>query len=147
MVCVYSLRAREKPFVSFPLAWKELEDLAGQGDPEKLQIMHSEAVSRAEKKGDLFQRGDSSKNRSFLIYKHGPLIDWTGLNMGLKDYASKRKFEKTPEPKPGPRPKGNQLIFVVQKHAARALHYDLRLELEGVLKSWAVPKGPSLNPA
>ena len=67
--------------------------------------------------------------------------------MGLKDYESKRKFEKTPEPKPGPRPKGNHLIFVVQKHAARALHYDLRLELEGVLKSWAVPKGPSLNPA
>ena len=67
--------------------------------------------------------------------------------MGLKDYASKRKFKKTPEPKPGPHPKGNHLIFVVQKHAARALHYDLRLELEGVLKSWAVPKGPSLNPA
>ncbi len=55
MICVYSLRAREKPIVSFPLAWKELEDLAGQGDPEKLQVMHSEAVSRAEKKGDLFR--------------------------------------------------------------------------------------------
>ena len=67
--------------------------------------------------------------------------------MGLKDYESKRKFEKTPEPKPGPRHKGNRLVFVVQKHAARALHYDLRLELEGVLKSWAVPKGPSLDPS
>src|SRR5512135_2258743 len=67
--------------------------------------------------------------------------------MGLKDYTSKRKFEQTPEPKPGPRPKGNHLVFVVQKHAARALHYDLRLELEGVLKSWAVPKGPSLDPS
>ena len=55
MICVYSLRAREKPFVSFPLAWGELEHLAGQGDPEKLQVMHSEAVSRAEKKGDLFR--------------------------------------------------------------------------------------------
>ncbi len=55
MVCVYSLRAREKPIVSFPLAWKELENLAGRGDPEKLQVIHSEAVSRAEKKGDLFQ--------------------------------------------------------------------------------------------
>jgi bifunctional non-homologous end joining protein LigD len=67
--------------------------------------------------------------------------------MGLKNYESKRTFEKTPEPKQGLRPKGNHLIFVIHKHAARALHYDLRLELEGVLKSWAVPKGPSLNPS
>ncbi len=67
--------------------------------------------------------------------------------MGLREYKSKRKFEKTPEPKPGIRPKGDSLIFVIHKHAARALHYDLRLELEGVLKSWAVPKGPSLDPS
>jgi bifunctional non-homologous end joining protein LigD len=55
MICVYSLRAREKPYVSFPLEWGELENLAGLGDPERLQIMHSQAVNRAEKKGDLFQ--------------------------------------------------------------------------------------------
>jgi bifunctional non-homologous end joining protein LigD len=55
MVCVYSLRAQEKPIVSFPLAWEELDNLAGQGDPEKLEVIHSEAVSRAEKKGDLFR--------------------------------------------------------------------------------------------
>jgi len=67
--------------------------------------------------------------------------------MGLKDYKSRRKFEKTPEPKPGLRHGGDRLVFVVHKHAARALHYDLRLELEGVLKSWAVPRGPSLNPS
>ncbi len=67
--------------------------------------------------------------------------------MGLEDYRSRRKFDKTPEPKPGAHPKGKHLVFVVHKHAARALHYDLRLELEGVLKSWAVPKGPSLNPS
>ena len=67
--------------------------------------------------------------------------------MGLREYESKRKFEKTPEPKPGLRQKGDRLVFVVHKHAARALHYDLRLELEGVLKSWAVPKGPSLDPS
>jgi bifunctional non-homologous end joining protein LigD len=55
MICVYSLRAREKPYVSFPLEWGELESLAGRGDPEKLQVVHSEAVSRTEKSGDLFR--------------------------------------------------------------------------------------------
>ena len=67
--------------------------------------------------------------------------------MGLKEYASKRQFGKTPEPEPTVLHEGRRLVFVVHKHAARALHYDLRLELEGVLKSWAVPKGPSLDPS
>jgi bifunctional non-homologous end joining protein LigD len=55
MVCVYSLRARNKPFVSFPLEWGDLENLAGLGEPERLQVMYSEAVSRVKEKGDLFQ--------------------------------------------------------------------------------------------
>lgn len=55
MVCVYSLRAREKPFVSFPLAWKDLEKAARRGGPEKLQVLHKAAVSRVEKEGDLFR--------------------------------------------------------------------------------------------
>jgi len=67
--------------------------------------------------------------------------------MALKEYAIKRRFERTPEPGPGPLPDGNRRVFVVHKHAARALHYDLRLELEGVLKSWAVPKGPTMDPS
>jgi bifunctional non-homologous end joining protein LigD len=67
-------------------------------------------------------------------------------NMGLKEYSAKRKFEKTPEPGPDSHKEAHRLVFVVHKHAARALHYDLRLELEGVLKSWAVPKGPTLEP-
>ena len=66
--------------------------------------------------------------------------------MGLKEYAAKRKFGETPEPEPTGHQDGAQLVFVVHKHAARALHYDLRLELGGVLKSWACPKGPSLDP-
>ncbi len=67
--------------------------------------------------------------------------------MALKDYTAKRQFDKTPEPGPGAEAATGQLRFVVQKHAARAVHYDLRLELGGVLKSWAVPRGPSMDPS
>ena len=63
MICVYSLRAREKPFVSFPLQWRELEHLAGQDDPAKPQVLHGEAVSRAEKTGDLFREVLVKKQR------------------------------------------------------------------------------------
>jgi bifunctional non-homologous end joining protein LigD len=55
MICIYSLRAREKPIVSFPLEWRDLEDLSGLVNPERLQVTHSEALSRVEKKGDLFR--------------------------------------------------------------------------------------------
>lgn len=63
MICVYSLRAREKPIVSFPLAWDELENLAKLDDPEKLQVLHSKAVDRAEKQGDLFREVLTKKQR------------------------------------------------------------------------------------
>jgi bifunctional non-homologous end joining protein LigD len=64
----------------------------------------------------------------------------------LEEYLKKRHFERTPEPSPRPAPGSGSLVFVIQKHAARRLHYDLRLEVDGVLKSWAIPSGPSLDP-
>lgn len=67
--------------------------------------------------------------------------------MGLGKYIAKRKFDTTPEPKGTPHTtKSHRLAFVVQEHHASQLHYDFRLELDGVLKSWAIPKGPSMNP-
>src|SRR5580692_6906519 len=67
--------------------------------------------------------------------------------MSLKRYAEKRSFDKTPEPAPTKvaSPHGD-LMYCVQRHHASHLHYDLRLEVGGALKSWAVPKGPTLNP-
>src|SRR5688572_1037604 len=68
----------------------------------------------------------------------------------LTEYRRKRDFKKTAEPQGGASKraaKSKQLGFVIQKHAATRLHFDLRLELDGVMKSWAVPKGPSADPA
>src|SRR6266566_2694995 len=66
----------------------------------------------------------------------------------LGEYSAKRTFAATPEPPPAvTAPDSGPLLFVVQQHSARRLHYDFRLECDGVLKSWAVPKGPSLNVA
>jgi bifunctional non-homologous end joining protein LigD len=65
----------------------------------------------------------------------------------LAEYRQKRDFTRTAEPRGTARKKAQALAYVIQKHAASHLHYDLRLELDGVMKSWAVPKGPNLDPA
>src|SRR5689334_5572984 len=64
----------------------------------------------------------------------------------LTEYKKKRKFDKTPEPGPTKKRTRTGRLYVIQKHRATQLHYDFRLEVDGVLKSWAVPKGPSMDP-
>jgi bifunctional non-homologous end joining protein LigD len=77
----------------------------------------------------------------------GPARDGPAAEGRLRDYHAKRDFQRTAEPRGGTvESSGSGRLFVVQKHAARQLHYDLRLEFDGVLKSWAVPKGPCLDP-
>ena len=72
----------------------------------------------------------------------------THADGALSDYDAKRRFDATPEPAPAPRSAAyGPLLFVVQQHAARRMHWDFRLEVDGVLKSWAIPKAPSLDPA
>ncbi|NNE75451.1 MAG: ATP-dependent DNA ligase, partial [Pricia sp.] len=67
--------------------------------------------------------------------------------MNLEEYNRKRDFSKTPEPEGSIAKLSEMQRFVIQRHSARRLHYDLRLEINGTLKSWAIPKGPSMNPA
>src|SRR6476469_5947147 len=78
-----------------------------------------------------------------MIYCNGVAKPTTPLS----EYTAKRAFNLTPEPQAAIEARSGPLLFVIQQHAATRLHFDLRLECDGVLKSWAVPKGPSLDPA
>jgi bifunctional non-homologous end joining protein LigD len=149
-VAVYSLRAKTKrPFVAMPVSWTELRDAVKKGDAGGLFIEPDLALRRLNKTGDLF--APVLKLKQTLPAPFLELMSKKSAGQrqrgtpALEAYRRKRDFAKTPEPGPAvPRSsrQGSRKLFVIQKHAARRLHYDFRLEMSGTLKSWAVPKGP-----
>lgn len=127
-IAPYSLRGREHPTVAAPRTWDEIED------PKLRHLNFDEVLDRVQEMGDLL----------------APLDEAVPVPDRLTTYRSMRDASKTPEPVPNKPPKtGNNDKFVIQEHHARRLHYDLRLERDGVLVSWAVPKNlpdtPSVN--
>jgi bifunctional non-homologous end joining protein LigD len=127
-IAPYSLRGREHPTVAAPRSWDELDD------PDIRQLRYDEVLARLGADGDLLARLDEVT----------PTGDRLSTYRGMRDSA------KTPEPVPNAKPAvGNNDTFVIQEHHARRLHYDFRLERDGVLVSWAVPKNlpdtPSVN--
>jgi bifunctional non-homologous end joining protein LigD len=148
-VGVYSLRAkRHRPFVSMPVGWRELEATIKTRNIGSLYFEPATAFARLKRIGDLF--APVLKLKQKLPEQFAALAPGKRLNRpsSLAEYESKRDFAHTHEPAPNvPRRsrQGSRRRFVVQKHAASHLHYDLRLEMHDVLKSWAVPKGIPLK--
>src|ERR1700755_2958449 len=125
-IAPYSLRGREHPTVAAPRTWDEIED------PDLRHLRFDEVLERVEKDGDLLEGLDEKVT----------------LPDKLTTYRSMRDAAKTPEPVPQKAPQtGNNDKFVIQEHHARRLHYDFRLERDGVLVSWAVPKNLPDTPA
>ena len=118
-IAPYSLRGREHPTVAAPRTWEELDD------PALRQLRYDEVLARVARDGDLLAALDADVRDPDRLTK----------------YRSMRDAAKTPEPVPKSKPAtGQGNTFVIQEHHARRLHYDFRLERDGVLVSWAVPK-------
>jgi bifunctional non-homologous end joining protein LigD len=149
-VAVYSLRAKAaRPFVALPVSWDELTKALKKRDTAGLFFEPDAALKRLKKTGDTFapvQKLTQKLPQAFLnLMTSRPEWNGPGSTTALEAYRRKRDFTKTSEPPPSVARsihRGVSRLFVIQKHAARRLHYDLRLEMDGTLKSWAVPKGP-----
>ncbi|CAJ1580136.1 ATP-dependent DNA ligase [[Mycobacterium] wendilense] len=127
-IAPYSMRGRAQPTVAAPRSWEELDD------PDLRQLRYDEVLDRVARDGDLLDGLDEAV----------PVPD------RLTTYRSMRDVGRTPEPVPSAKPAvGENNTFVIQEHHARRLHYDFRLERDGVLVSWAIPKNlpesPSVN--
>src|SRR6476661_1338865 len=106
--------------------------------------MPKKSTTKAAKRGT--KRPKAAASKKAPAKKASAAKSAAGAPPALAEYRRKRDFTRTSAPAGGRSRAGRKLAFVIQKHAASHLHFDLRLELDGVMKSWAVPKGPSLDP-
>jgi len=142
-VAVYAMRAkRDEPFISMPVTWRTLKRAKRK---DALDFSPAEALKRLKKSGDIFEPVLKLKQKLSKGFSARGSTTTTPLDA----YAAKRDFSRTKEPKPAAARKSardDTGRFVIQKHDATQLHYDFRLEMDGTLKSWAVPKGVSTEP-
>ncbi|RYD31991.1 MAG: hypothetical protein EOP86_16685 [Verrucomicrobiaceae bacterium] len=155
-VCVYAMRAKHgEPFISMPVTWEEVNRAAKKAQTKGLLFTPKAAIRRIGRMGDLFkpvltlrQELPEAFTEAIGVRSSKKPRGAKGVrDKSLREYESKRDHARTPEPEAASKSRRRAADsgahrFVIQKHDASHTHYDFRLEMEGVLRSWAVPKGP-----